>query len=558
METRRIVLVLTGIAVALVVVIGGLALALSLGGGDDNKSSGDSSPNESPDAVGSPLPERVAGELRLFGGDPVTLDPACASDVSSAEYIVEVFSGLVSFDRDLQIVPDIAKDWDVSDDGTVYTFHLRTNVLFHDSSRRVTASDFKFSLERALNPDTQSTVGEVYLDDIVGAKEFGNGTADAVSGINVVDEDTLQITIKQASPFFLDKLTYPTGYVVDQREVKDATCFEGDWTRTPNGTGPFRLKNWELGQRIELEPNANYYLDPKPSLAKVTFILSGGSPLIMYENDEIDITGVGINDIERIRDPNEALNKEFVVADSMDTYYIGFNTEKAPFDDLKVRQALSMAIDKELLASSVLNELVVPAAGVLPPTIPGFNEDLKGLTFDPDAARNLLDEAGGADVLSNVVLLTPGRGASPSDVLEAIVAMWEENLGVVVTIEQEETGTFLRDLDDGNFQLFSLGWIADYPDAQNFLEIKLHSQSPNNETKYSNPRVDKLLDDARAEKDAAKREDAYRQAEQLIVDDAPWIPLYHGKSSVLIKPYVKGYANPPFVIPNLRYVSIAR
>src|SRR3990172_11190268 len=173
METRRIVLVLTGIAVALVVVIGGLALALSLGGGDDEGSDGSS--NESPDAVGSPLPERVAGELRLFGGDPVTLDPACASDVSSAEYIVEVFSGLVSFDRDLQIVPDIAQDWDVSDDGTVYTFHLRTNVLFHDISRLLTPSHFKFSLERALNPDTQSTVGEAYLDDIVAAKEFGNG-----------------------------------------------------------------------------------------------------------------------------------------------------------------------------------------------------------------------------------------------------------------------------------------------------------------------------------------------------------------------------------------------
>src|SRR3990172_199273 len=171
MQTRRLVLVLTGIAVATIVVIGILVVVLVAGGdGDNDGSSG--SPEESPGVETPVLPERVQGELRLVGGDPITLDPACASDATSAEYIVEIFSGLVSFDKDLNLVPDIAEDWDISPDGTVYTFHLRNNVLFHDRSRRVTASDFKFSMERALNPRTQSTVGQVYLDDIVGVQEF--------------------------------------------------------------------------------------------------------------------------------------------------------------------------------------------------------------------------------------------------------------------------------------------------------------------------------------------------------------------------------------------------
>ena len=550
METRRLIYVLTGIAIAIVVMIGVLVVATSGGG-----SSGDSASN----GTGAALPDRVTGELRLFGGDPITLDPACASDAASAEYIVEIFSGLVGFDKDLNVVPDIAETIDTSPDGTAYTFHLRPNVLFHDASRRVTAGDFKYSIERSLNPDTLSTVGEVYLDDIVGAGEYAAGRADEVTGIKVVDDNTLVITIDQPSAFFLNKLTYPTSYVVDQREVKDATCFEGaEWTLTPNGTGPFKMKEYVLAERIELEPNPGYYLDPKPSVEQVTYLLAGGSALTMYENDEIDITGVGVNDIERIRDPNEPLNAEYHESESLDVFYIGFNNAEAPFDDPKVRQALNMAIDKELLANEILAGLVVPANGILPPTMKGYNKDLEGMKFDPEAAAALLDEAGGPEVLQDVVLLASGRGASPADALEAIVAMWEENLGVTVTIEQEEFGLFLRDLDGGNFQMFSLGWIADYPDPQNFLDIKFHSGSGNNETNYVNTEVDDLLDRARAELDEPTRLDLYQQAEQIIVDDAPWAPLYHGKAGVLVKPDVQGYFTPPFVIENLRYVTIER
>ncbi len=563
METRRLITVLTGIAIAIVLVIGGIVVVSSVGGGGGGSSTGNGGNNAGDStAEATPnLPERVEGELRLFGPDPVTLDPACASDASSAEYIVEIFSGLVSFDQDLKVIPDIAEKWDVSDDGKVYTFHLRTNVLFHDASRRVTADDFKFSMERALNPATQSTVGEVYLDDIVGADDFIKGRAQEVSGIKVVDQDALEITIKAPNSVFLEKLTYPTAFVVDRREVQDSTCFEGaQWTLNPNGTGPFKMGKWELGQRIELAPNQGYYLDPKPSLLKVTFILSGGSALTMYENNEIDLTGVGINDIESIRDPNNPLNKELVESASLDVFYIGFNTTKPPFDNPKVRQALSMAIDKNLLANEVMAGVVDPAQGVLPPGIPGYNDKLNGIEFNPDEARKLLDEAGGQQVLKDVVLLTPGRGASPGDVLQAIVAMWTENLQLDsdIPVELEDFGLFLRDLDQSNFAMFSLGWIADYPDPQNFLDIKLRSDSANNETKYSNSKVDDLLKQAMNEQDETKRESLYQQAEQLVVDDAPWIPLYHGKANVLVKPYVKGYKTPPFVIPNLRYVSIQK
>ena len=551
METRRLVLTLTGIAVALVVVLGGLSIALLAGGGGDGgESTADGSPTPN-------LPDRIEGELRLFGPDPITLDPACAADAGSAEYIVEIFSGLVSFDQDLNIIPDIAESFDTSDDGLVYTFHLRKTVNFHDSSRRVTAGDFKFSMERALHPDTLSTVGEVYLDDIVGAKEFVRGQAEEVTGIKALNDDTLEITIDAPKAYFLSKLTYPTAFVVDRREVGASTCFQGqDWTQNPNGTGPFKLAELAFGERIVLEPNADFYLDPKPALSKVTYIISGGSPLVMYENDEIDITGIGINDIDRIRDPSEALNAEFHESESLDTFYIGINVAEPPFDDPKVRQALAMAIDKDLIASSLLVDLVIPARGILPPGMPGYSEGLDGLPYNPDRARELLDEAGGPDVLQDVAILTSGRGASPGPVLDAIIALWEENLGVTIAIEQEEFGVFQRDVKEGKYQLTSQGWIADYLDPQDFLDIHFHSESPNNETGYSNAEVDDLLERARTETDTEARLALYQQAEEIVVQDAPWIPLSHGKNSYLIKPYVKGYIVPQFVIPNLRYVTI--
>jgi len=564
METRRLVLVLTGIAVALIVVLGGLTVILVAGGGDDDDgapSAGDDGGDDDiggDDDDGPDLGDRVEGELRLFGPDPITLDPACASDAGSAEYIVEIFSGLVSFDRDLNLIPDIAESWEMSPDGTVYTFTLRSDVIFHDNSRPVSAQDFKFSMERALNPATQSTVGDVYLDDLVGAEEFANGDLDEIPGIRVVDPQTLELTITEPSSVFLEKLTYPTAYVVDEREVGDSTCFEGNWTLNPNGTGPFKMGQWDLGRKIVLEANERYYLDPAPSLARVTYILSGGSSFVMYENDEVDVTGIGINNIESVRDPNNELNADLKSGPSLDVFYIGFNTQEPPFDDPLVRRALSMAINREFLAHEFLLDLVVPANGVVPPGMPGYNESLAPIPFDAEAARELLDQAGGTGILEDATILTSGQGAAPSDILQAVTAMWEAELGVTITIEQEDFGLFLRDIDEGNFSLFSLGWIADYPDPQNFLEIKLHSESPNNESAYSNPEVDSLLDQAAAEEDEEARIALYQEAEELIMQDMPWAPLYHGQASYLVKPYVEGYEVPPFVIPNLRYVSINR
>jgi len=548
-QERRLTFVLLAAAALAVLVAAGVITVLI----DRGEGGGPSSQQQ-------PLPERVAGELRLFGPDPITLDPALAADVGSATYIVEIFSGLVTFDKDLNIVPDIAERWEVSADGRTYTFRLRRGVLFHDGSRMVTAQDFKYSMERALNPRTGSTVALTYLGDIVGARDFARGRAQEVTGIKVIDDFTLQITIDAPKSYFLAKLTYPTAYVVKREQV------EGNprgWTRQPIGTGPFKLREWRLGERIVLEPNPDYYLEPKPSLSRVTFLLAGGSPLTMYENGEVDVAPVGINDIERVRDPRDPLNREMKQVAELATYYIGFNVRRPPFNDPRVRRALAMAIDKDALARVVLRDLAVPAKGILPPGIPGHNPNLQGLPFDPQEARRLLMEAGGPQILQDVTLLVSGVGGTPGPVIEAIQAMWEQHLGVRPRIQQVEFATFLQQVDRGQFDMMTLGWIADYLDPEDFLDILFHSQSLDNRTGYTNPEVDRLLEQARTmptdtEEARQARLRIYQQAEQIIVQDSPWIPLLHPRSAYVVKPHVQGYFVPPLVMEHLRYVRLER
>ncbi|MDP3062921.1 MAG: ABC transporter substrate-binding protein, partial [Chloroflexota bacterium] len=207
--------------------------------------------------------QSLRGELTRLWADPPTLDPHLTRDATSAMIIVEVFSGLVTFDTDLKLVPDIAETWDIGPDGTVYTFRLRQDARFHDG-KPVTAEDFRWSIERAADPATQSTVAEQYLGDIVGVKDKLRGKAKEISGLKVNDERTLQLTIDAPKSYFLDKLTYPTAFVLDRANVEG----KKDWTRQPNGAGPFKLASYTPGERVTLERNPNFHLGP-PKLERV-------------------------------------------------------------------------------------------------------------------------------------------------------------------------------------------------------------------------------------------------------------------------------------------------
>ncbi len=516
-----------------------------------------------PQAAAAPAAEARAdrgdkptgGVLTRLWTDPPTLDPHKTSDTYSAFIVGEVFSGLVTLNTDLRIAPDIAERWEISDDGTVYTFHILPDVKFHDGAP-VTAQDFVYSFNRAADPALASPVAGTYLNDIVGVMDVLNGDATEISGIKAIDERTLEITIDAPKAYFLAKLTYPTAFVVDRRNVESAGA---TWTDSPNATGPFTLKEYRIGEHIILERSDNFYRE-SAYLDRVVFNLAGGQAMALYENDEIDITGVSIFDLERFKDPEEPLAQELKVAPPAFTVsYIGFNTDEPPFDDVHFRRALNLTIDKELIANEVLAGRTVPAYGILPPGFPGYSDALNILDYDEEAAKAEMAMSKYSDPATRprIIVTVPGTGSDIGIDLQVILEMWEKTLGVQVEIQQVEWATYLHDLNRRKLQVFALAWQADYPDPQDFLDILFHSESETNHGGYANSDVDKLLEQARVEVDPSKRISLYNEAEQLIIDDAAWVPLwYTGERHLLLKPHIKDYRLVAMTVPKLRYVYI--
>jgi oligopeptide transport system substrate-binding protein len=543
----------------------GLALitAVACSGGSDSDSAADSSAQATstppaaratqpaiapglqttPVSGGSDSGPKTGGIFNTLWSDPPTLDPHLVTDGTSYGIVIEVFSGLVRLGNDpiSPFEPDLAESWTVSNDGTVYEFKLRPDIKFSNGDP-VTAQDFKWSFERAAHPDTASTVAEEFLGDIVGVHDIVEGNATTAEGIEVIDERTLRLTIDAPKAYFIAKLTYPTAFVLNQNNVES---MGRDWVDDPVSTGPFTLKEYRIGQRIRLARNDNYW-DRKAYLDEVVFNLAGGVAMAMYENDEIDITGVGLADLERVQDPTEELNKDLVeVPPDFAVSYVGFNINEAPFDDVYFRQALNHAVDKQLIADQVFSNLVKPAYAIIPPGFPGYSPDIQGLEFDADLAKDLLAQSKYADPESRprIVLTVPGTGGSPGLTTEVVADMWRQTLGIEIEIQQVEWATYIQDLHRGRLQAWSgLSWQADYPDPQTFIDVLFRSSSAINYGGYANHDVDEYVLAAQTEQDATKRVQYYNDAEQIIVAEAAWLPLWWGvDSKALIKPWVNDY-----------------
>jgi len=505
-----------------------------------------------PTGDGEDTPPGKDEVLNLYGIDPHTLDPAVSGDSSSHQYVTQIFSGLLYLDENHEPAPDIARDWKVGNGGKTYTFYLRRDVKFHDGSP-VTAADFKYSWERACDPATGSMTSAGYLGDIVGAKDMLAGKAGEISGIKVIDDYTLEVTIDAPKSYFLYKLAYPTSFVVDRNNVESGN----DWWRDPNGTGPFSLGQWDEESRIVLERNGLFYGE-RAKVSSVIFNILGGIPIVLYETGQIDITGISAYQKDMVTDPSSPFYDELQIFPEFSFYYLGFDVNRPPFDDINIRLAFTMAIDKEKLVSLVFRDMVEPAYGILPPGLPGYNENLTGFSFNPERARELIAESAYGDVLNlpPITLTTAGWGGVISQDLEAIVDQWRRHLGVEVTVRQLEPERYIYNLTREKDGIFEIGWIADYPHPQGFLETLFQSEAEYNYAEYGNPEVDSLLDMASREQDAEAGFVLYRQVEQMLIDDAACIPLWFGESYVLVKPYVHGYHLNPFGLAMLNKVWV--
>jgi oligopeptide transport system substrate-binding protein len=305
-----------------------------------------------------------------------------------------------------------------------------------------------------------------------------------------------------------------------------------------------------------LEPNEFYY--NQPATVKVVFHLLAGIPVSLYEMGEIDVAQVDAYNIERATDKRGPFYNELTTFPELSFFYIGFNTQKPPFDDVNIRRAFCYAVNKERIIKIIIKDVMTKADGILPPSMPGYNEKLQGLTYDVARAKSLIASSkyGSVANLPPITLTDSGLGGNIPEYLGAILQDWRENLGVEVSVRQLEPEIFSYFLRQEADQMYVSGWIADYPDPQNFLDILFHTGAEYNTGNYSNAEVDALLDQAGIEQNETTRFSQYQQAEQKIVDEAACLPLWFGKTYLLVKPYVKNYKLDVQGIPTLKEVIV--
>ena len=488
-----------------------------------------------------------ATTITLASSQPRTLDPArTLGDAGSA--VGHIFSGLVVLDQNLEIEPELAHGWDVNDDGTVYTFFLDPDAAFHNG-QPVTAQDVKFSWERALNPSTQSDTAGTYLADIVGARDVLAGSAETLSGVQVIDDHILEVTIDAPKPYFLAKLTYPVSFIVDAEQVNDT-----NWEYDANGTGPFMLNRWRDDEIILLDKNPSYY-KPTGNVEQIVYQLDVGLRLSEFENGNIDLVGIGDAAIERVRDPNDPLTGNIFTQPSLCTTFVGLNNLLPPLDDVRVRQALNYALDKERLAAGLFGDRLLPASGILPPGIPGATAQT-AYQFDPDRAQQLLREAN-IDT-SQPLIFTSSGYSTLGTFASTVIAMWEENLDLTIEAELLEPFRYSDVLyggESGHF--FSYGWCADYLDPENFLSILFESSSQQNWGRYANPEIDALLQQAGVEQDVDLRMMQYEEIEDRLLADAPYVFVGHSLSTILVNPRITDYTFTPIGIPQWHRVTVS-
>lgn len=479
-------------------------------------------------------------------GDPLTLDPARVNDTVSHAVAGHIFDGLVRFDENLAVVPAIAERWEESPDGRVWAFQLRRGVKFHNG-REVKAADFKYSLERVVAPKTGSEKMGMF-GVIRGARAFSRGKAGEVSGIKVLGDYALRIELEQPFSAFLSVLAMPNAAVIPREEVEGR---EGKFSVSPVGTGPFKFVEWEPRRRVVLTANNAYYAG-QPYLDGIVFkiIPDVERMFIEFEMGGLDETEVPVTDLLRIRE-DERYRDCLITRPVLATFYIAFNTQKRPFAERKFRVAISHAVDKkEFMAEDAEGERVV-AVGVLPPGMPGYTGDFPRYDWDIEKAKTLLADLGWRDADGDGIIEKDGRpcridywfsAGAGQRAMGSLIRSSLRRVGIEVALKQLQWGDFIDAVNCGDAPMFSLGWVADYPDPDNFLYVLFHSENKGpggNGAFYSNPAVDSLLSEARICTEEEKRLELYRKAEGIIVEDAPWIFLYHPAETILVQRHVR-------------------
>lgn len=476
---------------------------------------------------------RLPGRLYLrLGGDPTTLDPARIVDVTGGLIAAKLFNGLVRLDDDLSIRPDIAESHSLSKDGLTYAFRLRKGVRF-SNGREVKAGDFKYSFERVLSPETKSPNTWIF-DKVEGARDFLEGRAKDVRGIKVVDDYALQIRLTKPFSPFLGLLTMPPAYVVPEEEVG---ARGPEFSSSPVGTGPFVLNEWLPGRHLRLERREDYFDGPAKVKGMVYRIIPEDMTSVMeFELGNLDVIGVPASEFSRFKkSPKWSALLDSI--EGINTYYLGLNSERPPFDDAALRRAVAMAIDRERILKTLQEGRGRLASGPVPEGLRRWPAP-EGYGYDPEAAKKIIKKIAPPEV--SLYITADQQVVDMAEVIQAYL----REAGLRVKIKQLEWSAFKDAVNRGEPELFWLSWWADYPDPENFLFPLFHSSNKGpagNRTRYSNPEADSLIDAGRQARTAKEAAGFYERAERLIVSDSPWVFFWHRTDYTLRQPNVENY-----------------
>lgn len=473
--------------------------------------------------------------------DPADLDPARLNDIYPSEMLQNVYEGLVTFDAQSRIVPAIAEKWEISPGGDTYTFHLRSNAKFHNG-RAINAADLKYSFERALK-DPKSPVALNYLGPIIGAQALHDGKAVELQGARVVDDRTLKLTIDRPRGYFLGMLTYPTAWAVCREEIEKNGGRIDEHILA--GSGPFKLVEYRHGSKLILEAFDGYWAGrPKVDRIERPIVLDYQTAHLQFENGEVDACEMALNDYVNDQKSVALKDKAHAYPYAAVTYVVMHQKLQPAFRDLRVRRAFAMAIDRDAISASAGKSVWERADSFIPPGMPGTNTAIRRLPYDPAAARNLLANAGfpGGRGFPKLTLVYVQKQLESEEAAAVIRDNLKQNLGIEVDLQAREAAEFIANTGEREtIPFWTAGWIADYPDPQDFLSTLLRTGAPLNHVAYSNPQFDALCDEADAESDMAKRIPLYQQADQIAMDDVAVLPIFFRKQHYLVKPYVKGF-----------------
>lgn len=501
----------------------------------------------------TPTPKPPAQVLRLsIEREPDTIDPQQAYALDEFGIIMLVFSNLLRFDSRGNLVPDMAAEMpSLSADGLTYTFKLKPNLKYSDG-QPLTAANFEYAWKRQLDPEIASEYAFLgYL--LVGGEAYHKANPKAVSkdelkklrdavGVKAVDAQTLEFKLKERAPYFLSILATSNGVPTRQDLVEKG----GErWTEpaTYIGNGPYVLKEWQHQSRMIFVANPNYARG-KPSIERIEQFIIGdpSAALTAYLNGELESVRLDASQWAQVQsDPN--LKAQLITQPGSCTFYFGFNTTKKPFDNARVRRAFAQAMDKDAYIKSIAKGFGVRADQFVPPGFPGYYADLKPLKFDANAARQELAAAGYANG-KGLPDIKYSYAASERNQARAtwLQTQLRDQLGVDIKLDPLDARTLSQALSSAATtpQMFFYGWCPDYPDPQDWYSVVFDSRSSASHTAWKNDKFDQLVRAADVEANPKKRDELYRQASQLLMDDAPAALMLHDLDAFLVKPYVKG------------------